>query len=29
MLTNLVCPIRRLRGEMGLHYGSEITPYTD
>jgi len=26
MLTNLACPITRLRGGMGLHYDAEITP---
>jgi len=29
MLTNLACPISSFRGRMGLHYGTEITPYTD
>jgi len=30
MLTNLACPISRLRGdEIRLHYGTEITPQTD
>jgi len=29
MLTNLACPISGLTGGIGLHYGTEITPYTD
>jgi len=29
IVTNLACPMSRLRGGMGLHYGTEITPQTD
>jgi len=30
MLTNLTCPISRLKGlGLGLHYSTEITPQTD
>jgi len=29
MLTNLACPIGRLRGGMGIYYGTEITPQTN
>jgi len=28
MLKNLACPISKLRGGMGLHYSTELTPYT-